>query len=920
MQFKNYNRQDGLESNWVTSISMCTSGKLWIGTSKGINIISGDTFHTLSVNNGLISNSINTIAHWGDSISWIGTNKGLSVVSSDTVKNFDKEHYPQLPDNSIISIFPLTKDSVYIGTSNGIALLVNNKIYFPDHLQKIKATIKCFARSTIDNSIWVGTSKGLILLKGQKVKRYSVFDGLPSNNILTLCPDRNGKMWIGTDNGLVEYQDNHFEMLFVDELPNGNYIENIYEDRESNIWLGTYNGLYKFNSETFRHYSFKDGLPANFIYGIMRDSEEQLWVGTQKQGVFRYNGDYFTAYNSTHGLVGNKIGPIKQLGNHILIGTKSGLSEYDLTTKRIIETDRTKFLKGKKINSILVESPDRVLFGSNGFIYEYDGKRFKTHNLRLEKSGDVWAMLRDSIGNLWVGTYESGLLQLLPNDSVINLGNTLGLDIETALDIKTSSPHDFWIGTFQGVFHINTRTNHVNHIGTEDGIPSPFIYLLLLDHKNNLWIGSNQGVSRMDLSTYSRFGDINITSFGKNDGFVGVECNAQAAWADTNNQLWFGTVNGLIQYVGENSDKPDVLNKTYITGTRIFYNDTILKQGSVLAYRQNQISFTFKGICLSNPKKVRYSYMLEGYDENWSPPTTDRVAAYSNLKPGFYTFKVKSSNVNGHWNRNPTTLSFTILAPVYTQTWFIVLSSGILLLILFLIYWVRLKQIQRKAQLERKLDNLELQALRSQMNPHFIFNSMNSIQHYINGNEQKQANIYLTKFARLMRLILENSKVPGVSLEKDLEALEIYIKLEQMRFENRFDYTIDIANSIQPNSIHIPSMLLQPFVENSINHGFSKLNRIGHIQISIQQKDDYLICTITDNGIGRVAADKIRQKKNRLHQSAGLSITQSRIQTMKQKYGQELSIQTTDLYKKEKPLGTKVVITIPILNLQKETT
>jgi frataxin-like iron-binding protein CyaY len=724
-------------------------------------------------------------------------------------------------------------------------------------------------------------------------------------------------IWLATANGLARRNGEAFRVFFADNSSNSNDIVQLFKDRESNLWLATYNGIYKLNSQRFLNYTFKDGLLASFIYGIHRDSENQLWIGSRDKGVFRYNNKSFTAFNTSHGLASNRIGPITEFKKQTLIGTNRGLSIFDLNSNRIVKTALSKNIGRKPVNDILIDKATNTqYFAHISSITVHDKNTTNTLELKIPNKGEIWCLWKDSEKNIWIGTYEGGLLRFDQDSNLIDVGEEWGVEIESVMDMVATSTTDLWVATFQGVYHYNTQQKTLRQITVEDGLNSPLVYSLLLDNSNNLWAGTNQGINRIDLQDYHNSNDIiSITSFSKADGFVGVECNTHGAWADQNGSLWFGTVNGLIEYIGDIAAQKDIQNKTFITGIKLFYNDTTLKNHSVLSHNNNQISFTFKGICLSNPNKVKYKFKLEGYDQKWSPPVQEKVASYSNLKPGSYTFKVISSNENGTWNRVPTTFSFSIATPFYQQFWFIAIAIFFTGSIVFGLFSLRIKNLKSKATLERNLDNLKLQALRSQMNPHFIFNSLNSIQYYINGNEKKQANRYLTKFAKLMRLILDNSKSPQVTLEKDLEAVQLYVEMEQIRFEGRFEFEVSVDPTVNPTEIQIPPMLIQPYVENCIIHGFTQLKRSGMIKINLNLKGRELLqCIIQDNGIGRKAAQEIKEKKRKIHQSAAMGITQGRLETLQTKYKEELTIKIEDLYHLNEPMGTRVILTIPILN------
>lgn len=911
INFTNYTRTDGLTSNRITAISKAFDGTLWIGSMKGVSVIENAQPVPLEIQGLSIQQGVTALSAL-DSSMFLATAKSLF-----SIRKVDNQFQAtEIAPNFEVNCFYKQNNKLWIGSKEGLFSWEGDSLLPERDVNRFELSVQDII--CINDTLWVATNNGLIRKTAGEIKTFNFFDGLPSNNIRSLETDENGLLWLATANGLARRDGQTFKVFFVDNSANSNDIIQLFKDRESNIWIATYEGIYKLNSQRFLHYSFKDGLPAHFIYGIHRDRKKQLWIGSRSKGVFKYSQNSFTAYNTSHGLASNRVGPIVDFQDQVYIGTSRGLSIFDLKTNQFIKNKLTRYTGKNEVNDIFIDSTDAsVYLAHKTHITVLNGSNISRLKLALPAQSEIWSIWKDSNASIWVGTYEGGLHRLRPDGKLINVGDEWGIEIESALDILSTSPDDLWFATFQGVYHYNLANKNLQQISVSNGLNSPLVYSLVKDYKNQLWVGTNQGINRIDLDTYGQnIEKISVSHFGKADGFIGVECNTHGAWADKSGTLWFGTVNGLTEYIGDTASHGDIQNKTFITGIKLFYNDTLLPNESVLPHNQNQISFTFKGICLSNPKKVKYKFKLDGYDQKWSPAIQERVASYSNLKPGDYTFQVISSNENGYYNRVPTTFSFSIATPYYQRFWFIALSILLFSAIVFGVFSLRIQSLKSKAALERNLDNLKLQALRSQMNPHFIFNSLNSIQFYINSNEKKQANRYLTKFAKLMRLILNNSKSPFVNLEKDIEAVQLYIEMEQIRFENGFDFTISIDPALNQSKIQIPPMLIQPYVENSINHGFTRLTRKGTIKIKLESMGrDVVRCIIEDNGIGRKAAEAIKMKKRKIHQSAAMGITQGRLETLQTKYKDELKISIEDLYKANEPAGTRVTLTIPVINL-----
>ena len=338
-----------------------------------------------------------------------------------------------------------------------------------------------------------------------------------------------------------------------------------------------------------------------------------------------------------------------------------------------------------------------------------------------------------------------------------------------------------------------------------------------------------------------------------------------------------------------------------------------------MPYSLNNISFYFDGISLTNPEKVLYSYKLEGYDKDWSPYTDVNNTKYDNLPPGKYKFKVKSCNNEGIWNIEPTVFSFIIKSPFYKTWWFIFFFLIAISGIVIIIFRLRVLQIKRKQQTEFEhlveVSKAELTALRAQMNPHFVFNALNSIQHYILNSKGDEAVKYLSKFAKLIRIILNNSEKPITTINEDIEAIKLYLELEKMRFENKFEYSITIDSSIDGDYDEIPPMLIQPYLENAILHGVNPKEGSGHINISIKVVNQFIKISIKDDGIGREKSKAVQSLQPAArHKSLGMKITKDRVRILNTIHQSNLNVNIIDLYNdKNEAIGTQVDLFIPYI-------
>ncbi len=460
------------------------------------------------------------------------------------------------------------------------------------------------------------------------------------------------------------------------------------------------------------------------------------------------------------------------------------------------------------------------------------------------------------------------------------------------------------------------------------------IYFLIFDDEQNLWAGSQKGVDKITLNEERNIKE--VKHFGASEGFVGIETCQNAALKDSQGNLWFGTVNGVTKYNPSYTTQNTIPPKVRITDIRLFYkslyeteykdwiqNWNHLKDSLVLPHRQNHLEFEFLGINHPNPSKVTYEWRLLGAEENWSPRSTRNNVTYSNLLPGDYTFQLKGFNEEGIADKNPLELSFSIKPPFWQLWWFRLTCLGALLFIIAAIIRGRVNRVRREAkraqeqlELENSLLSLKQKALQLQMNPHFIFNALNSIQNLIVQNDSKTARYQLAKFSKLMRAILEHSRSNAISLEQEIETLENYIAIERLSSGNEFHYNIQIEPDIKPADTYIPPMMIQPFVENAIIHGIAPLHKNGIVNISFAQKQENIHCTIEDNGVGFEQAQKSKAKAlGDGHQSAALQVTQERLDILQSKPIPSPSLDIQEIILKDGSIGgTKVLIRVPIVD------
>lgn len=467
---------------------------------------------------------------------------------------------------------------------------------------------------------------------------------------------------------------------------------------------------------------------------------------------------------------------------------------------------------------------------------------------------------------------------------------------------------ELWVGTLnKGVYLIKNKVI-IQHITMEDGLPSNEIRKLYL-HKDMLWMATAQGVARYDLKKNT------ITVFNQGTGLPTKDVQDFFFEED---KIFFLS-NGHLMSMPLNAMPQQ--SQPLIELTQLIVNDSalVIRDGYKLQPHENNIKIGLRGILFKSQGDFYYRYRLKGVEKNWNTIDGNKPNAnYPELGGGIYFFEAQIVGANGAVSEKAT-LQFLIKTPFYEQLWFKL--GGLLLFLLSVLglYRFQIQKLKRqneakleRSRLERDLRISELKAIKSQLNPHFIFNALNSIQDYIVTNEKWLASDYLGKFADLMRLYLQHSEAGQVALHEEMDALKLYLELEAIRLPGGLDFKMEttVAN---PYEVEIPTMLVQPYVENAIKHGlfYKKENR--KLLISFQQQEKGIIlATVRDNGIGREAAGIIKAQRATKYQSFATSANDSRLDLLN--YGRTQKIQATiiDLEVEGEAVGTEVQIYIPI--------
>lgn len=559
--------------------------------------------------------------------------------------------------------------------------------------------------------------------------------------------------------------------------------------------------------------------------------------------------------------------------------------------------------------------------GPNG-IYVFDPvrRRFTKHYTNYPGCGhcvpqQLFHMYLTSRKELYVTALGGGLFRWdKGTEHFLPVFTFRGKDLErhsnSFEDVTEDSRGILWIATYTGLFAWDPLTKRVvqDYTGDEQ-IGGIEISHVLFDGGQNMWLSTERGIFYI-LHATGAIRRMNSVEELTNNFTNGI-------FEYGSDHFIYASIRGYLVRVRPS----DVLGSVSLAGEVHFSDATVMDLPShfhydaagekemIIAPGQNRFAVDFS--VMNYDGSNRYYYRLDGVMNNWQENENGHLAFY-NLSPGKYTLYVRGSNLYGEVLSKEDKVTI-IVRPHWWQTvWFRGLALALVLVFSIFLFRRRIRIIRREAAFRQRIAETEMMALRAQMNPHFIFNSLNSIENFIMRNEKRLASDYLNKFARLIRLILENSRVDAVPIEKDIEALQLYVDLEQLRFNHKFDYKAIVSHTLLHDNYRVPPMLIQPFVENAIVHGLANSDKPGLLLlVAVDLQRDYIKYIVEDNGVGNAQAAAYKEKNRPGHQSLGLLITQERINIFNQRYNSGATLQIVDLYdNQQQPAGTRVEIKI----------
>jgi len=706
------------------------------------------------------------------------------------------------------------------------------------------------------------------------------------------------------------------------------YCTSVLRDREGRLWIGTNDGLYKQN--ILNSFFSVEDLSLQFP-SVINTVIQSLFIAKEKTLIgLRNEGGVLVLDNKTKkierhisfekfGAGSNSINfMLLHQGDTLWMGTGKGLLWLNInnySSGKLNIPGQPDWMYRTRTRNYLKDSQGDVWvsFGGLNSLLVFDRKKYKFHDLSkspLLRITFCLSMIEDKNKNVWIAgdglcrwnRAKNEIDTLIPfpreSKSVFNYMQVLDCDKNNNLWLTAFDNEIIQYDCNRNKMYLRLPENSMidGYSVTNSGI--------INDH---IWLGMVNGISAFNIKNYS------IRQFNYSDGLpsaVATSARRGSVYDENENRFYFGAGQYLVSFIPDISISRKPLPDFFIEATEL--NKLLSHDEIRLPYSQNNVELRFNVINFTDPEENRLAYrFVNEKDSSWRELNAKNVVILSRLSPGNHRIQVKLYSVNNRWPLQLKVISIVITPPFWKTAWFILLAAAILITMTYFIYRRRIHQIQEKANLDKLLAQTEMKALHSQMNPHFIFNCLNSIREMILNNENGPASLYLSKFARLIRITLDHSAKTFVSLEDTIDYLQRYLEMEQIRKSN-FNYTIDVDENLRSNEILLPPMLIQPFIENAIWHG-SLPGKQLHLKIYFEKRQHELICIIDDDGMGIETSLKNKEPDIN-HQSVGISNIQQRIYVLNEKYSLHSSIDIKD--KSSLPSinesGTIVTLHLPI--------
>ena len=907
-QYTNYSTKNGLPSNHVYRITQDINNFIWFITDKGMVKYNGTDFKKYTIRDGLPTNDIwNVVTTPNGKVWYFSKSSKIGYIDKDSIYAF-----PSAVKGEILN--PMNRD------------VVGNKITFNNSI----------AHYQLKNKQWKADDNSGNYSKKRQYKTFLIHDKL---HRFQFSEDRKQLIFKDKNNQTVKKiktRQNIFEAHTRGQVNDSAYIwlsdkaysvlnlnnyhiktvsfkETIHIEKSKYVRMHVVNDKLQITGAGFvsildkeynleNTYYIPSHLKGHFSF---IDKQDNLWVATFTNGVYKLPK---SRQNATYSLMNDKIGKIKKIDNNLLTTVlDKGFYQYNKNTKQFEPyVEETNFAYGvseiKELNTTYLITNKKIIRINNNK---------KTRLFNVKHQNDLNEIARQLVyhKNYLYGNFTAGLNKLNPSNLAIEKEYLLSgirtfINFKESLIIATSDGlkilQEDSIKTLEfkkeipnnlhkkPILSLRKLTDNSLLVGTDSYgafitnldkiIPLKGTEFLSINdsflEKNNLWLATDKGVWHYKKDKDNNY--VFIEKYDENDGLLLK--NARSVYVSNKSLVITSNIGAVT--IPKNKNKNQQLLDIYISKT--MYNDKEIQSNKVLYTKNNTVNFSISNVDFSEKANFRYDYQLLPVQKKWIS-TTSKQLSFTNLPPNNYELHIKSKDKSNQ--------VFFEITPLWHQTLLakIIFGLGLFSLLVGIVLFVRKRELKKQAkklQAEKKLADFELHALRSQMNPHFVFNSLNAIQYFITKNEIELSEKYLVKFAKLIRMFFDFSREKEITLQEEIKLLKGYLEIEKMRFGKDFKYQFNVDKTLNLSENTIPTMLLQPIVENAVNHGVFHNRGKGLIEVSFNSVTDktYQII-ITDDGVGVEKSRQIQEEslKSKIHKTTkSTEVINERIELLNQ--------------------------------------
>jgi two-component sensor histidine kinase len=944
--------KEGLPSNYIYRCVEDDKGFLWIATDAGVARFDGKRFKIFTTRDGLPDNEILSIVKEKNGRIWANCFKQIPAYFDELQNRFvnakEDSNLAKISGTAIMLAFPLPDGGMAFFNEKGSFILKNNRSGQYD----FKKYPNVLVRENVDGShllyydVAISTVPPVKQAKIFHVQNGMNIDSLAFSNILRI------------GHCLPAVDDKNFYLAFLAEgrclklsgfkthplrfhIDSANIPETFFTYSFTDTYVcffGNSGKIYVYDKKTLQQRFILSGnyAPDN----LYNDRKGNLWVSTIDKGLLVYrkkqlstvpipenfaNTNFLSIARKSDGrlLAGNYYGEVVESGHKVFIVHPNPQSQTAILRQKKILISQNKVFTFSEMG-IYMNYKKKMTAESVGLFYAKTAINYNdsiiivgnvsgllTINSHTEKSSSLYtsgkrvtALAKAADGMIYIGSTDGLYKYDYANKKSITLDRTDPLLNERIVAIATTPDGLVWLATSGNGVIVVKNDKVFLHIVDKENLGSNSSRSIVAAGPGKIWVGTQEGINTIDYQLSSTL-KYTMQHMSANDGLTNNAVNEMLYDKDT---VYAATADGITM-IPSNTPMARFNILVELTGVSINQKDTILTTYYKLGYDQKNIQMQFAGIELNGHFK-KLQYRLDK-NEHWIDLQDNTITVI--LNNGLHNVNVRAVDVNGNVSDRLLNIQFDIATPFWKAiSFWVIFGIAIqVITVYFIIWWYKKKKETKLTKVLAGIQtaSLEQQAFTSLMNPHFMFNALNSIQHYINLQDRKSANRYLSDFASLIRKNFEAAQLSFIPLEQELENIRIYLRLEQMRFTNRFSYHINIAEDLDIEQWMVPTMMLQPLLENAVLHGIMPSSITGELLIDLRYKDKDLLITITDNGIGVENSRTVKEANG--HKSHGMVLIKKRIKALSHFVTKPIAMHMLPAFSNPKNPGNRIVLLIP---------